>query len=136
MTPCLSKELWPALYIYMHLFEPFKKTAFVVVLAIVKTEKTHEKKKKNCQNLLNMVQFLIFRPIMTMCLSLAIFLSTYLSLVRGENANTVITFRYLNSWDYCCYYSLSVYAVMVILDYYPNLYASLNNAVINIYKLK
>jgi hypothetical protein len=42
MTPCLSKELWP--YIYTHLFEPVKMTAFIVVLAIVKSEKTHTKK--------------------------------------------------------------------------------------------
>jgi hypothetical protein len=83
-----------------------------------------------------MVQILIFRPIMTMCLIRAIFLSAYLSLARGENENAIITFRYLNLRDYCCYYSLFVYAVMVILDYYPNLYASLNNAVITIYMLK
>jgi hypothetical protein len=36
----------------------------------------------------------------------------------------------------CGYYSLSVYAAMTILDYYQNLYVSLNNAVITIYKLK
>jgi hypothetical protein len=47
MTPCLSKELWP--YIYIHLFEPVKKTAFIVVLAIVKTEK-HMKKKYNAKD--------------------------------------------------------------------------------------
>jgi hypothetical protein len=35
--------------------------------------------------------------------------------------------------DYCGYYPLSVYTVMTILDYYLNLYASLNNAVINYY---
>jgi len=62
MTPCLSKELWPALYIYMHLFEPFKKTAFVVVLAIVKTEKTHEKKKKKLPKFVKYGSILNFPP--------------------------------------------------------------------------
>jgi hypothetical protein len=36
----------------------------------------------------------------------------------------------------CDYYSLSAYAVMTILNYYLNLYANLNNAVITKYKLK
>jgi hypothetical protein len=35
----------------------------------------------------------------------------------------------------CGYYALSAYEVMSILDYYLNLYASLNNAVISICKL-
>jgi len=35
----------------------------------------------------------------------------------------------------CGYYPLSAYATMVILDYYLNLYANLNNAVITICKV-
>jgi hypothetical protein len=36
----------------------------------------------------------------------------------------------------CCYYPLSAYDVMSVLDYYLNLCAILNNAVIIIRKLK
>jgi hypothetical protein len=34
------------------------------------------------------------------------------------------------------YYPLSAYAVMTILNYYPNLYTNLNNVFITICKLK
>jgi hypothetical protein len=36
----------------------------------------------------------------------------------------------------CLYYPLSAYEVMTVLDYYPNLYASFNNTIIAICKLK
>jgi hypothetical protein len=37
---------------------------------------------------------------------------------------------------YCSYYHLSVYEVIDFLNYYLNIYARLNNAVITIWKLK
>jgi hypothetical protein len=59
---------------------------------------------------------------------------------RGENAehrhNAIITSRYSHPHSYYGYYPLSTHKVMGALDYYPNLYARLNNTVITICKFK
>jgi hypothetical protein len=76
-----------------------------------------------------------------------------MDLRRGENTNAdavisnirihimrlsplIIRIRLVIAVIECGYYSLSAYEVMVSLDYYPNLYAGLNKAVITLCNLK